>query len=585
MPRLLRHALWLVVLVALPALADTRVTLSRDAVAFGESVTLTIDTDQPVASPDLRPLRADFDVGNVDNARQFSIDGGSVRATQSIRVVLRPRRVGMLTVPPLVIGNQRTSPLVLEVSASGTAPSPAPASSSAANQSRGPVFIDTVLDDTTPYVQQAVGVTVRLHYALNLYNGTFNQPEPAQGGSLQPIGNDTRSVRVVDGREYQVLERHYLLVPERSGVLRLPGATFRGEGQGGFFDSLFGDGRDSVGAEAPARTLQVKPIPAGAGQPWLPVRALDVRVASPPTQARAGEAFDIVVELRVDGATAAQLPELQLEGADAQVFAEPAQPTEGFADGRPTVVLTRRFSVVPQHPGPLQLQLAPIAWWDVATGTAREARLAPINVQVAPGSGRYARSTPPGDAVDATTGESASNVLSRLRDAKAWPWWLAGAAVLLAGIVLIWRRRARVAASVQGGAMPSRPAQANGANTHTATHPSTEAASPIPRTKPDDHRRDTADFHRALGSGDLSAVARLLPRLATPPLASLAEARAQLDDPAQRDAVAQLERALWANGDVEAARARLRQAFARDPRWRRTPKTAKALLPPLYPEG
>ena len=34
-----------------PAWADTRVTLSQDAVALGGSVQLVIETDQPIASP------------------------------------------------------------------------------------------------------------------------------------------------------------------------------------------------------------------------------------------------------------------------------------------------------------------------------------------------------------------------------------------------------------------------------------------------------------------------------------------------------------------------------------------------------
>ena len=50
-----------------------------------------------------------------------------------------------------------------------------------------------MFDDDTPYVQQAVGVTVRLHYAIDLYNGEFRQPEPEQGGSLQPAGSDGRA--------------------------------------------------------------------------------------------------------------------------------------------------------------------------------------------------------------------------------------------------------------------------------------------------------------------------------------------------------------------------------------------------------
>lgn len=99
---------WLVciaLLIALPVLADTRVTLSKDSVAMGEPVVLTIETDQPVASPDLTPLRRDFSIGDIDSSRQVGFDGQGVRASQQIRIELRPLRSGMLAIPALVIGN------------------------------------------------------------------------------------------------------------------------------------------------------------------------------------------------------------------------------------------------------------------------------------------------------------------------------------------------------------------------------------------------------------------------------------------------------------------------------------------------
>lgn len=572
---------WLVciaLLIALPVLADTRVTLSKDAVAMGEPVVLTIETDQPVASPDLTPLRRDFSIGDIDSSRQVGFDGQGVRASQQIRIELRPLRSGMLAIPALVIGNQRTAPLVVEVLAAGNnTRSMAPGrSSTVSTQANGPVFIDTVFDDTTPYVQQAVGVTVRLHYAVNLFNGEFRQPEPPQGASLQPMGNDSRSMRVVNGRQYQVLERHYLLLPERSGALRLPGASFNGEGESGFFDGLFGDGREIVSAEAPSRTLQVQPIPPSAGQPWLPARQVSMRVASPPTNARAGEAFDVVVELRADGVTAMQLPELQITSQGAQIFAQPAQSTESFANGRPQVVANRRFSIVPQQAGELRLQVAPVAWWDVAADASRRAEVAPVLLKVAPGSGRYATSQPPqANAENEDAPSKATAVTDRLRPVLIWV--LGVAALVLMGLLVWWasRRRAHPNETPVRGeiAGPSHPRHTRNANE------STSPATGLPSA-----HADLDDFRRAVKQGDLATMARVMPLLAKPPLTSLAEVRKQLDDHAQIEATSQLERALWADGDADAARAAIRGAFAKGPRWKVIEAKPKPLLAPLYPD-
>src|SRR5690606_11548154 len=112
----------------------------------------------------------------------------------------------------------------------------------------------------------------------------------------------------VGGRRYHVVERRYLLVPERSGRLHLPPARFRGRGAGGFFDDLFGTDRN-LAAQAEAIVLQVRAQPAGAPQPWLPLHGLELRYRSVPERARVGEAVELVVEARARGATAAQFPD------------------------------------------------------------------------------------------------------------------------------------------------------------------------------------------------------------------------------------------------------------------------------------
>jgi len=61
--------------------------------------------------------------------------------------------------------------------------------------------------------------------------------------------------------------------------------------------------------------------------------------------------------------------------------------------------------------------------------------------------------------------------------------------------------------------------------------------------------------------------------------------RARLDDAAQRDAIAQLQRARWGDGDGSVARTKLRTAFANGPRWRKTAAATRESLPPLYPPG
>ncbi|WP_289298655.1 BatD family protein, partial [uncultured Reyranella sp.] len=371
-----RACVWLLLCVSGVANAQTRAWLDRDAISDTETVTLNIESDG--GAPDYTPLQADFELSGQTSSRQVQWSNGAMQSRSLYGVALTPRRSGVLTIPSLRVGNVLTAPIPLTVSASSGASAAVPGNAKA--------FVETEVDDANPYVQQSVGVVVRLYYASQLLSGELGFDAP-EGASLQRVGEDRSLVREVNGRRYNVVERRYLLIPERSGPLVLKGARFEGRSAGGFFDDLFGgDGR--LRANAPDRTLQVRAQPDAAPQPWLPLHDLRLRYTAAPTHGRAGEAVTVVVEAVAEGATRAQFPELPpLDvGPAAQVFAEPPQYDEAFNGGTPRLTLTRRYSVVPRQPGTLAIPGPRMGWWDVRAGQARTATLPDLRVTVAEGA-------------------------------------------------------------------------------------------------------------------------------------------------------------------------------------------------------
>lgn len=520
--------------------AETRAWLDRNAIAPGEAVTLNIETDQPGSAPDYTPLREAFTLGPpyrspaTGNRTLFGI-------------ALTPRREGAVDIPALQVGAERTAPQKLSVSAvHASAPVP-----------RGDVFLESRVDDPAPYVQQSLGLTVRLYYATPLLSGELAQDAP-DGASLQRIGDDVQSSREIGGRRYHVVERRYLLVPERSGPLALPPARFRGQGAGGFFDDFFGTDR-SLSAQGAAQTLQVRPQPDGAPQPWLPLRDLKLEYGARPDRARAGEAVEIVVEAVAQGATAAQFPEIpapQVEGA--QVFADRAETTERFVDGGPQLTVVRRFSVVPLRPGPLRVPGTRLAWWDVAAASAQVASLPDLSLEVAPGVGGASPAAPAATTPAPQTASPATIALPADGTLPGSPWFRVAVAFALLWLAtlawLLWRKRDS-----------GRPVVAAGERDRPA----------VP---------SMADLRRLLDAGSFDEVVGLLQRMAVPAAADLDGVIARLDDPSQRDALDAMRRALWAGqGEPSAARAALRAAFRDGPRWRAPAVVDPAPLPPLYP--
>jgi len=88
----------------------------------------------------------------------------------------------------------------------------------------------------------------------------------------------------------------------------------------------------------------------------------------------------------------------------------------------------------------------------------------------------------------------------------------------------------------------------------------------------------------ALRDGDLAVIEQALCAAAHLDGDDLDAVRRHLDDPAQVDALLQLQAARWGDGDAESAVAALRSAFAKGARWRVAPRASESLLPPLYPE-
>ncbi|MDB6163477.1 MAG: protein BatD [Xanthomonadaceae bacterium] len=537
---------------ACSAAAETRAWLDRDRIALGETTTLSIETDQALtAAPDYSALMGDFAISNNVSSRQLEVVNGVARLRELFAVALQPKREGLIPIPRLVVGNVRIQPLTVSVTVPMTTPAHA----------GDPVFVESQADAQEPYVQQAVGFTVRLYYSGPI-SGQLDQPAP-EGASLQKIGDDVQYVRRIGDHDYTVLERHFLLIPERSGTLTIRGAHFQGTGATGFFDDLLGNGGRSLRADAAPRFLRVQPAPANAPQPWLPLRALTLRYLQTPARARAGEAATVIVEATADGATVAQMPELQLPvGGGAQVFAEPPQSDETYTDGRPQVRMVRRFSIVAAQAGPLHVNGPGIAWWDVRAGLARTASLPGLDLQVSPGvAAASARSTGANERHDAVVDASTPLRLPGIQG-DVNPWALA--AVLFAIVwllTLMWALKRRRRPEV--------------------------ADAPVGRIGDAERASVTvADLKRALDHEDMGRIADVLCALHSPPAMDLDSVRASLDDPRQVAAVDALQSARWGDGDGSAARAALRNAFGRGPHWKKpAPSTANDVLPPLYPRG
>ena len=288
------------------------------------------------------------------------------------------------------------------------------------------VFIETEVSSHDPYVQAATRITVHVYSARALYHPDLDLPATADA-LVRQVGNDDRGTVERGGRSYDVLSREYLVFPQRSGKLTLPGAQlsaqvltsngrpdpFRGAPGGGAI-SPYGYGAMSIAVEplelkGDGITLDVRPRPAGAvGSYWMPARQVTLTSAWQPQslQAHVGDALTLDLTEQAEGLTAEQLPDLTtLLNVPPGLKVYPEEPKlDNFNQGD-TVIGRRQQSIalIADRPGQYLLPALHLRWWNTSSDAPQEvlmpARTLAIGAAPAAPSGGATRGFPGAEGV------------------------------------------------------------------------------------------------------------------------------------------------------------------------------------------
>ncbi len=205
-------------LMAVTAQGAVTARLDANQVGAGESVRLTLQYEgQTRDQPDLTPLQQDFDIVSTSRSNNMQIINGTVSSHTETQVVLSPKHAGQISMPQITWAGERSNPLTLTVSATAAAQPDS-------------VFLETIVDQKQPYVQAAVNVTVRVYSGEQLLQASLDF---AGNGDVlvQQVGADRNRTLDKNGRQYEVVERHYVLFPQKSGELKIPGPQLAGPGR------------------------------------------------------------------------------------------------------------------------------------------------------------------------------------------------------------------------------------------------------------------------------------------------------------------------------------------------------------------
>jgi len=416
-------------------LAEIRSDVDRETIGMGESLRLTItgDASERLDQLDLAALQFDWEILSSSSSTNTSFINGARSTTRTLSLDLLPLRDGILSIPSLSTGGNRTTPIAITVN---------PQTVSAGGDDS--VRFSIEIDKRDVYIQEQMILTVTIEQAINLDGAEVTQLE--LNGAIVEELTRRNFQRQINGRLWRVTQLRYAIYPQQRGTLEIPSLSLTAR------EVL--PGRSLLGARLGKRfrlsedaiDVNVKPVPADfPGDVWLPAAALELAQSwsTPPESMEIGDSTTRTLTLAAEGLLSSQLPSITSMSDSSKITGIRVYPdqessdqierTEGFLGQR-----TRSEALVASGSGSWTLPEVRVPWWNTETDSLQFAILPSTTISV--GS----------PVVQSPVQPTAIAAETQITATPIWLNALAGLGWLLALLFayMLWRSRDRKASDV-----------------------------------------------------------------------------------------------------------------------------------------
>ncbi|MBT8092898.1 MAG: BatD family protein [Gammaproteobacteria bacterium] len=346
-----------VLLAAAPsATAAVRAVADRLTVDLNESFMLEVVVDSNVdLEPDLSVLDADFYRGQVSQLSNTSIFNGEIRRSRTWTIALMPKRTGLLTIPPIVIGTEQSEPLNINVREPADEP-----------PGEADVFITSEVDRSQSHVQAQILYRIKIYRAVATRQPALREPTISGAEVLVEIAGDEKTYdAVLNGKAYNVVERVIAIYPQESGDVEISPARFEARVlQGGRIT-----GRKVF--QSQPHTIKVLPVPPPpADYPnaaWLPAKDVRLREewSREPDRINAGEPVTRRVTVDALGQIETQIPAVELPEVDGiNVYADKPELTRRVEAAGIRGIREDQYAMIGVRGGDTELPGLAVPWWN-----------------------------------------------------------------------------------------------------------------------------------------------------------------------------------------------------------------------------
>jgi hypothetical protein len=360
----------------LPAAAAVVAAVDRSDVELNESFTLKVTVDTAIdTEPDAAGLEDDFYVLSRSELSNTMIVNGQISRSRTWSYVLMAKEAGELVIPPVSVANEQSNPLTIRV-----------APQSAASPGESDIFVATEVDYTDSYVQAQVLYRVKVYRSVATRQPRLFEPDLSGVDVLVEIAGEERNYEaLINGKNYNVVERVYALFPQASGEISIAPARFEAR--------VLREGRITgrkVFQSEPV-SINVRPIPPPPPDhpdaAWFPARMVELSEewSREPESLPAGEPITRHVTVTALGQLSTQIPVIEAVEPDG-VKIYPDKPDLRVAAVPDGVLASRKdqYAMIGVEAGMVNLPELTLPWWDIEAGEWQVATLPPRSIEILP---------------------------------------------------------------------------------------------------------------------------------------------------------------------------------------------------------
>lgn len=356
----MKYLIALVWLWVTPTWAQMTAEISKPKISIQDTFKLTLSVDgASQGMPDFIPLQHDFEINATEHRVSTVVINGQMQTLNQWSVILKPKKLGTLTIPSLSIGTEKSHPLDIEVISTYPSIKTKKSKSNTSDHHNDRVLLKTELSDSSAYINQQIIYTVKLMHQDQLLDASY-QPPTLDDALIMPLGESEQYQSVENGVHYWVEEQRYAIFPQKLGRQQLTSPIFQA--------LIFRGMPQRVQVQDNPLILDVKPNP----KPnWLPAKSIQMNETydSKQKQLTVGTPLVRVITIEGQAIPAELLPTLTIKNEN-NVGVYPEKPVLKNTIHDPDLVgiKTLKITYLLNQAGEITLPSYSIHWFNTTTG-------------------------------------------------------------------------------------------------------------------------------------------------------------------------------------------------------------------------